>query len=396
MRVRSTLLLLAVAASTALLASPAAAEESATISLDGPAEIYFGLHSSENYGGPRPVVSPYRVQQPWSRVPVGWGGTVTIAVPPQLDLSGTFIELGVFGEADNSMAPPLRYSTRPSGTDKPLTVTTQPGNRLQVRLPANDGVNGPFGMLHISGLRAAGGSVPEGERSSYGFVFSAGGPSTVNVAPQLVMFGDFPTSGGSRQVPLSTVAAGSSFDLALPASSRLTGLGIDDLRTAAFSLRSIDGEHQFTGEPVPLTARVAADGRTASLTVPAGTAVGGYGFAAIIGDGAGAVWAQIEARVEVTPAVAVPAAPTAAEPTPAAPTEVAEEPVPAEEPAGETVTATAPVTAASASPLYLLGAGALVVAAGVVGAVLVQRRRAAAPEEPPAPPAEELVGAGTP
>jgi hypothetical protein len=274
--------------------SPAAAAP-APISLDD-AEMYFGFEGSENFGGPRPVVSQSPAR-PFQAVPVAWGGSVTVVLPAQIDASSAIVSLGLRG--DDDPAATLSYTSDSADPLALLMVTPLGGNQFRVDLPADDGVNGPNAELSFIHLTGAGGvAIPEGNRSGYGLRFEAAAPAAVTLAPQLIVHGAVPDF--SRGTTVAAVSPGRAFQVTLPAGSRLSQLGVADLRTSDWAMTLLDDDGgSVIGPRVRLSLALSPDGRTATLTVPRGTAPGTYDFSGAVGDGTDAVWAGFSAMVEV-------------------------------------------------------------------------------------------------
>jgi hypothetical protein len=374
-RVRATFMLLAVAASTALIASPAAAEENSTLVID-PGTVGPGLNAVENYGAVE-VVAPVREDLVERAIVVRPRGTVTVALPPQVELAEPS---EVLREVDG----PGYY---------PAPATAVGGNRYRLQLP--DAEEGDSGRLYLHPRLSTTVDVDPLGPWNIKLQFSRSAPTDVSVTEQIVFQGNGCATPHSWDCPpAASVAAGGVLTLTLPATSPLVALGIPDLSRIAFSLQPEDSSSDALALTPPALA-AGEDSRTATVSIPPGTAAGRYLFNLVVGGPTSQSVAITRGYVTVLPPAAAPAEPTATVPTTApAPTA---EPAPPVEVPDQSVTATAAVTASSATPLYLLGAGVLVVVAGVAGAVLVRRRKAGATEEaPPAPPTEELVGSGAP
>ncbi|MGR7026020.1 hypothetical protein [Geodermatophilus sp. URMC 62] len=290
-------------------AAPAAsaAPEIPTLSLDSATELYYAPWSVDTFG-PLAVdadAPPVSAPQP---VMVAWGGSVTVVLPPGLEDDGTPVaSLALSSDGDQAHTT-LWYDNEGDDPAHQLTVTSLGGDRIRIDLPADDGVNGPIGRLWLRGLGVRDGlPVQEGNASYYHLQMSAGGPAAVTLRSELLVTGHVP--GGDIYDPAEpplTVAAGGAFAVTLPPSATLSRLGLPGLQTSDYALVRED-------QPaIPLTAALSADGRTATLTVPAGTPVDRYQLDVVVGDGTDAIWTEVDAGVAVEAAVPVPAATSAA------------------------------------------------------------------------------------
>jgi hypothetical protein len=293
---RTGVVSLAVLASASLGISAAAAAP-AVITLDS-GEIYHGWGLSE-MSSPRPVSTQDSSEESHA-VPLAWGAAVTITVPPQyVDNGGVRATLDLGPTAEPS-ATTITYDSQSSTPATVLPLTPLGSNRYRIVMPADDGVNGPAGWLQMTGFDIRDGiDIQPGERTRYLLAFSAGGPAAVALAPQFLAYGYVPSVHYGVLPPSMTVSPRRSFQATLPATARLSRLGIPDLGTSVYSLRLLDANGMPTATVVALTPALSADKRTATLTVPAGIAAGTYEFETVMGDGADGVWASMKAAIEV-------------------------------------------------------------------------------------------------
>ena len=297
---------LAVLASAGL-AMPAAvaAPAVATITL-APDLVETSLWPDQNYGV-LPVTSP----QPGTGhedVAAAWGGAVTLTLPSSVKPNGAglAVRLDTMGGTNGNTPTRSWSSNGVSGTD-PLTVTDLGGGTFRVDLPAADGVNGPDARLLVSDLVSTRGpwnTVSSEEQ--WDLLLSATAPASVQLTMQEHAYSVLGCPGGDLDVAgcsAVTVTAGSTLDVALPATLRLTEVGIPDLRVSDYSLNDGPDAPSLIEEMfLPLDAAVSADGRTATLTVPTRTTPGRYFFNAVAGDGTGQLVSSTWAVVQVVAA----------------------------------------------------------------------------------------------
>lgn len=288
---------LAVLAATGVGLPAAVAAPATTITLD-PASVELILHSTNNLGV-LPVTSPVP-DDAFMTVPVGYGGSVTFTIPPQLSSPTPIphVQLGL-APAAGSPATRLYTSTAILPADR-LAVTDLGGGTFEVDIPLDDGTNGPSGHLAVTPLTSTVGAGAQFVDPAQFFLdLSGGGPVSVNLPAQLVVNAGLPC--GPCQANAS-VQAGTPFDVTLPAGSLISASGIPDLSSSAFSLRAADQDWLAVGPATPLTGSLSSDRRRVTLTLPAGTAGGRYELDVVLGDATTAVVAMAPVLLDVTAA----------------------------------------------------------------------------------------------
>lgn len=308
------LAVLPVTATLALLAwsGPAApgarAAGTVTIPLD-PGVVELSFAAQQNVGT-LPVAIPVR-HGTFHAAPARYGGTVIVTVPPQKADSG---QLDATLALENGDDPQSRtYSTDPRApADDRLAVTALGGGRYRVQLPADDGVNGPVARLLVMGpqLRPGIDVVP---LDPVGFVLdlSATGPASVQLTYQAVAMGCPPGqtyAGGCG--PIDRLTPGDPILVTLPPASRLRQVGLTGLANSAFALQSNGPEFPSQLPATQLSAKVSADGATATMTVPDGMKPGAYQFTAVAGDKSGELITITGFRVDVVAAATSSATPS--------------------------------------------------------------------------------------
>ncbi|RFU19878.1 hypothetical protein D0Z06_18975 [Geodermatophilus marinus] len=237
------------------------------------------------------------------------------------------------------------YSSLSTDPAEQIALTDLGGGSYRVDLPADDGVNGPIGLLSLKPIDSSHDVVVSAgagfglDTFGYWLDLSAGGPAAVTLSPQATL---------NAWLDGPSLRAGESLDVTIPAGSWLDTHGFPGMGVPTAALAA--AEHDLrTGPAVPVTPAVSADGRTATVTVPAGTTAGSYLLVIAVGEATDEVIARAVVRLEVSQALN---------------TGLRSDTGWVEEaPAG-----------AGTSPLVPLGAG-MVLTAGTV-AVLVLRRRA--------------------
>ena len=280
---------------TGLTATGALAATAApTVVLDAPTSHVYGLVSSSTY--------------PAADVPVGYGGTVTVELP-----AGGHLTLGTPLSA--SLHVPA-FGGSFSTDDGDLTLTDLGGGRYEVGVPDTTafGTTAPVdALLQIWPLETdvPGGDTEDGA-AEVGLAITDGGPATADV--DLVLALEATVAGPS-------VTSGTAVDVAVPSGSTLDQLGLTSLAGAEFTLYLSSEESEGLAPPVPLAApTLSADGRTATVTVPAGTPAGGYTLAVDAATSQLVVHVNITFLTVTAPAAApVAAAPVAPAPVAAAP-----------------------------------------------------------------------------
>jgi hypothetical protein len=286
----------AVLASIGLGAGSAAAAPVPTTDLSAGSQ-YWGLHAKENLG----VATVATAATPGGAgtlepVEIAWSGALTVTLPGQLMPGATPRAKLFVGDADipNTGAPTAVYDSESAVLATDLGFTALGGNQYRIDMPADDGTHGPYGALSLEGFDIAAAGVQRGELTYYRLELSAAFPAAVSVAPQLVTYGYAPCGDHPETCP-TTVTAGQSFAVTLPAGSGLDAIQHDLVGSVA-ELIAVG-----TSTPIPLTATLSADGRTATYQVPAGTAPGRYGYTIWFGTSA---ISEVSAVVDVVaPAV---------------------------------------------------------------------------------------------
>ncbi|WP_100497610.1 hypothetical protein [Geodermatophilus chilensis] len=297
------------------VAPPALAATDVVIPLE-PSSVALTAFPVENLGGAMDPMDPGAGV--FTPVPVQYSGTVTVDLPAELDGSGAVNVQLIFEDGNGDGAPDATYDS----TD--LAVVPSAGS-VTVTLPADDPVAGDVADLLIEPVTTTLGPAYTFFDPIYynlGFVPTGdpAAPVAATVAPELAAFSQVPcdiTSG--QRCPFPTpVTVGSAVTLDLTAGSALRELGLTDLTGVQVGLQQLDGRGFPTGAaPVELTAEVSADGQTASVVVPAGTAPGAYSLVVAQETPSGGISVfTVEITVIAQEAV-VPstAAPTSPEPT---------------------------------------------------------------------------------
>lgn len=265
----------------------AGAGDAVTIPLD-PAYVEVSFPSEQNVGTAH-VEIPQRAGE-FSYVEARWGGDLTITMPPQKVDTGHVGAALTLETAEGTHTG--AYSTDPAAPAAArLSMTTLGSNRYRLRLPADDGTNGPVGRLQVSGLQLRPGlDVVQLDPPNFVLHLSPQGPASAEVDQQTVAVScppGRPETAGCAPVP--PLPAGAGITVTLPIGSRLRALGLSGLRDAAFALQPRDPQHWPSALPgTALPARVGtSDGATTTMTVPLGTTPGPYQFTAVVADTTG-------------------------------------------------------------------------------------------------------------
>ncbi|WNV76901.1 hypothetical protein [Geodermatophilus sp. DSM 44513] len=342
------------------IASPAAAAEPLVVPL-APTEVALGTVPVENFPDMDPMTDPMAdlaTIDP-TPVPVQFGDTLTVELPDVLNASAAVVELAV--DTDGDSAPDGTYSSAPTGTQLPLTVSRVDADTVTVVLPTGTGT--ATAVLTLEPVTTTlGAGFTFVDPVEYALALGDTALDPVTVEPLLLA-----VSGTLCAAPADcTVTAGSTVTLDLTAGSLLRGLGITDLAEAVVVLQGVDAEANPVGEPVLLTLQAA--GSTATVVVPADLPAGTYALGVVQETPSGDV-SVFGAELAVTPA---PAPPVTASPTPAAPTAVN---------AGlRSNTGVEAVETGSTGTLAAVAGAGLLAAAGVGGVAVARSRRRAAAE----------------
>lgn len=254
--------------------------------------------------GPLSVASPAPpiAERP---VEVGFGGSVTFIYPRFADRSGSLsAELWQYG-ADGQRTRVLDNSTVGQPNSLTVAATGLVDGQVRIDMPTDDGVSGQDAVLVFPPFRSAVPALQFAANTGWSLHLTATGPASVDLPLQTEARSVVPCENLAECGVAATLTAGKDFTVSLPASSRITALGITDMRTSAFSMTRSDGPSDGPQvEPiVPLTAAVSGAGSSARLTVPAGTVPGRYAIEVVLGDGTGSVVSFSDVYVDVTAAV---------------------------------------------------------------------------------------------
>lgn len=328
-------------------APAAAAAPAVTVVLDSSDGLGVDVRPIDNLG-PLDVTSVDT--GPVTPVDAGWSGSATVQLPTVIDGVPTQAQLYLYPTMD-SETPTRIYDSESTVPADQLTVTGLGSNRFEVDLPADDSVNGPYGKLLLKPLTSTTGPVGGSELSGMHWLDLSAGVPAVTLTPQTVLWA----------YQDATVAAGDTVEVTLPAGSVYSSFGFSSITPSTFVLLTADEHHSFAATSgTALAASYSADGRSASMAIPTGTAPGKYLLMVTLGNGVDPVVARTLVRTTV--------------PTPA----------PAPPPSNDGLTSDTgwveEAGPASSTGLAVLGGGLLVVAAGVAGGVLRAGRRSA-PQE---------------
>ncbi|TYP87624.1 hypothetical protein [Blastococcus xanthinilyticus] len=291
--------------------SPAAmAATDVTIPLE-PAEVELSAFPVENVGAMDPMADPATAPTVIP-VEVQYGGTITVALPTELDDSA--VEAALTFDDDGDGNPDVVYASNPTGAELPLTISGAGTGSITVTLPADDGTGVDAGTLFLEPLTTDPADLTAAftyyDPLFYDLAFDAAAPAAQNVAPELVALAQVPCAISSTTACPVAVTAGSTVTLDLTATSVLRELGLTDLTGVQAGLQAIDANGDATGAAVPLTVQVS--GSTATFVLPAGTAAGSYGLVVAQATPSGGVSVvAVQLAVAAASVAAPPAAPVA-------------------------------------------------------------------------------------
>ncbi len=292
------------------IASPALAADPVSVALDPPV-VGVSAFPIENYGGVMdPMADP--ANGTYDPVAVEYGDTLTVELPAELVGSGTEVAL-VFDNDLDGGTPEKTYSSA-AGAPDPLLVSGLGTDTLTITLPTDDGVTGPFAYLSVNPGPLDFGPAYNVDPTEYLLEIDSTALDPVTLTPPLLVEGYLPCASAAA----CTVPAGSPFSLTLPSGSVLREVGITDLSGLLVGLQPLDADGAPTGAaPVALTYQLGEDLQSATVDVPAGTAVGSYGLlvARPLASGASVLF-NFEFTVVAPEAAVVPpaGAPTSAAP----------------------------------------------------------------------------------
>jgi hypothetical protein len=252
----SALRLAGVAAVTGLLTvlgAPAAqAAPALTIPLDPPM-VLVAPYPVENFG---PLTLAGLQSDTYAPVPVQWGGTVVLELPPSLDGGAIEVTLGL---APTDADPPtVEYSTENSPPD--VTVTPGPPGEFSITLPPLVPPHGPVGYLTVDGLAPAPGITGvDVMPAEYLLEFDASYPSSQTLAPALFAVAAAPCAASSGACPERQITAGQSFTLTVPASSSLRQFGLGTFDDVSMTLAPLSGQGAIELAAAAADAASAAD-----------------------------------------------------------------------------------------------------------------------------------------
>ena len=303
-------------------ASPALAADGITVPLE-PEDIMVQAIPVENYGGDLdsmrdPFAEP--VEEPeLLRVPVRYGGTITVDLPAEFDGSAATAEL-VFDDNEDDI-PEATYSSRFAAANPNRLLIAPSAGTVTVTLPADDPIAGDAAMLSISKLTSTLGPAfgEVYDVIDYELAFDPAAPTTRTVAPLLDATSQVPCGFYEfSSCPIPTPATpGSSVTLVLTPGSALRELGLSDLTGVRVAMAQFDEEDYDTG-PI-LEMDVAVTGSTARFVLPADTQPGTHHLVVIQetpSGGYSTVLAELTVEAPAVAPVAAPATPTSA-PAPA-------------------------------------------------------------------------------
>jgi hypothetical protein len=224
-------------------------------------------------GGASPAFTPVSTE---------WGGAVVIQLPTWIDASAMTVTLDLSSTQDGN--PTRTYSTTAAPPDQ-LTVTDLGGESFRVDLPADDAVNGPYGMLNFDALDSADPRFMTGGGVDYALQFTGSGSSVATLAPQIMALAPLGCTSLGGGCPPVEVDAGGKLLLSVPAGSVLRALGLGTLDDMVLALEPEDANGDPTGDPVMLTDNPAlvtvTDSFHATVTIPASTKGGSYALTLI-------------------------------------------------------------------------------------------------------------------
>ncbi|WP_346622504.1 hypothetical protein [Blastococcus montanus] len=291
------------------IAPAAVAATDVTIPLE-PLEVELGAFPVENLGAMDPMADPATAPAV-TPVPVQYSGTITVALPTELDDSA--VEAALTFDDDGDGNPDVIYASNPTGTELPLTISGAGTGTITVTLPADDSVGVDAGTLFLEPLTTDPADLSPAftyyDPVFYELGFDASAPVAQNVAPELVAISQVPCAISSATSCPVPVTAGSTVTLDLTAASVLRELDLTDLTGVLVGLQALDANGDAVGAAVPLAVQVS--GSAATFVLPAGTTAGSYGLVVAQPTPAGGVSVV---AVELTVAAATVVAPPAAQP----------------------------------------------------------------------------------
>jgi hypothetical protein len=358
--VRAGVVAVAVLASSAL-GLPSAVAAPATVIPLTPPEVWVMAYAVENTG---PLAADMAQEEPvvTAQVPVEWTGSIVVQLPPLLDGAAMDVSLDLMATEDGAVT--RTYGTTLTAPNA-LVVTDLGGGKYGVALPADDTLNGPFGLLSFAGLSSTETGIDVMAPLDYSVEFTGTGVSVANVAPQILAIAQVPCPlTSATRCPAIPVDAGEQFGITVPPSSLLRTLGLGTLDDMALGLDALDADGMATGaETIVLTDDptlvTLADPYNATVTLPASTPGGTYGLTLVQATGTAGSVSVTFGELQVT---GVPApAPRVVNAGLSSHTGWGEDARPAADP--------------GLSPLVAVGAG-LMLAAGVGAGAALRRRPA--------------------
>jgi hypothetical protein len=274
--VRAGVVAAVVLASSALGLPSAAAAPSVVIPLSPP-EVGVLVYPVENTGPMTPDMS--EESELYTPVPVEWTGSLVVQLPPLMDGAGMDVSLDLMATEDGPVT--RTYSTTLLAPNA-LTVTDLGSGAYSVALPADDTLNGPFGLLSFDGFTSTEAGVEVMAPVDYFVEFTGTGVSVANVAPQVLVFAQVPCPLTSMtRCPAIPVDAGEQFGITVPPASLLRTLGLGTLDDMVLGLDELDADGIATGaETIFLTDDpslvTVSDPYNATVTLPASTPGGTY------------------------------------------------------------------------------------------------------------------------
>jgi hypothetical protein len=364
--VRAGAVSVATLASVALWAPAAGAAPAVTIPLD-PGYVELSLRPSN--GG---ALQPYSSLSDPYATPVGarFGGTVTFTVPAELTSTDPTLDVTVIVDDPADVPDGSNDATYSRVVDdplveQPLVVADLGGGTFEVTMPADGGVHGPEAVLALGPLEPTANTPGTVfiDPAHWRLALTSGGPASATLTSQIVAVACPP---GSVQPGCPTTATrvpwGGQLQFSLPTGSKLSQLGVTDLRGMAQPVftREQDVTVWPTTQGSSWNYLTSADGRTATLAMFGLTdPLGKYVVTVAIGNAAAPATPGLIAFVAVP--IEIVAADNAGLRSNTGWGE-------SDEPSGS-----------PSAPLVALG-GTMIIVAGVTGAVVVRRRRVVAAE----------------
>jgi hypothetical protein len=207
---------------------------------------------------------------------VQYSGSVTIVVPPEFTPTTPVAELDFYYPPAGGIA--RSYASNSAVPTDQLVLTDLGSNQYRVDLPADDGTHA---CCQVASLRLYGFTSPvPGDPGlinihplSQSLDFSGSGPVSVTLDSWVLAQDNGCADVGNdgfceiHSVPQGTTTV----NVTLPVSSSLSSAGLTDLRNATFVQvkAEVNGNQDWATSRV-LSAAISADGRTATLTIPAG------------------------------------------------------------------------------------------------------------------------------